>query len=97
MCLLRSYFVGGLHPEITREELQEYLSGYAPVEEIDIKMDVSTGELGFRDPRTAAASPCHSSGLGACFIGPSDLVLGGMCTYNKCGAAVESLLLIVEG
>lgn len=38
-----SYFVGGLHPEITREELQEYLSGFAPVEEIDIKMDVSTG------------------------------------------------------
>ncbi|OEH78807.1 RNA binding motif-containing protein [Cyclospora cayetanensis] len=38
-----SYFVGGLHPEITRGELQEYLSGFVPVEEIDIKMDVSTG------------------------------------------------------
>ncbi|KAL8424575.1 hypothetical protein Efla_003691 [Eimeria flavescens] len=38
-----SYFVGGLHPEITRAELEEYLSAFAPVEEIDIKMDVSTG------------------------------------------------------
>ncbi|KAL8271323.1 hypothetical protein Esti_004762 [Eimeria stiedai] len=38
-----SYFVGGLHPEITRAELEKYLSAYVPVEEIDIKMDVSTG------------------------------------------------------
>lgn len=38
-----SYFVGGLHPEITRDELEQYLSAYAPVDEIDIKMDVTTG------------------------------------------------------
>ncbi|KAL8446004.1 hypothetical protein Emag_004856 [Eimeria magna] len=38
-----SYFVGGLHPEITRAELEEYLSAYVPVEEIDIKIDASTG------------------------------------------------------
>lgn len=39
-----SYFIGGLHPEVTREELEQYLSGFVPVEEIDIKMDVSTGK-----------------------------------------------------
>ncbi|CDI76689.1 RNA binding motif-containing protein, putative [Eimeria acervulina] len=39
-----SFFVGGLHPEVSREELLEYLSGFVTVDEIDIKMDAATGK-----------------------------------------------------
>lgn len=41
---LLSFFVGGLHPEVSREELQEYLSGFVTVDDIDIKMDAATGK-----------------------------------------------------
>lgn len=42
-CLCRSFFVGGLQPEVTREELLQYLSGFVTVDEIDIKLDPATG------------------------------------------------------
>ncbi|CDJ53240.1 RNA binding motif-containing protein, putative [Eimeria brunetti] len=41
---LLSFFVGGLHPEVSREELHDYLSGFVTVEDIDIKMDAGTGK-----------------------------------------------------
>lgn len=46
-CVFRSFFVGGLHPEVSREELQEYLSGFVTVDDIDIKMDAATGTMIF--------------------------------------------------
>ncbi|CDJ43005.1 RNA binding motif-containing protein, putative [Eimeria tenella] len=39
-----SFFVGGLQPEVTREELLQYLSGFVTVDEIDIKLDPATGK-----------------------------------------------------
>ncbi|CDJ31165.1 RNA binding motif-containing protein, putative [Eimeria mitis] len=41
---LLSFFVGALHPEVSREELLEYLSGFVTVDEIDIKIDPVTGK-----------------------------------------------------
>lgn len=52
----RSFFVGGLHPEVSREELLEYLSGFVTVDEIDIKMDAATGKKTVRVHRLGIRS-----------------------------------------